>query len=153
MALGLDERISLGWLALLRVATGALFLQGGLDKLRSGFGAQALAAQLAAWSAAGRTFAFAQGKLDAEVLPRLELFAKLVTWGELLAGASLLLGLASRLGALAGLLLNVAFFLASRQEINLLMALVNLAALVVGGGRALGVDRLLKVRMPRYFLG
>lgn len=153
MALGLEERTSLGWLALLRIAVGALFLDAGVQKLRQGFDGQALSAQLAQWQAAGRTFDFYRDQLAGLVLPRLDLTALAVISAELAAGASLVVGFASRAGALVGLFLNVNYFLASHQAINVLAGLVDVAVLVGAGGRALGLDGFIKTRRPRWFLG
>jgi uncharacterized membrane protein YphA (DoxX/SURF4 family) len=153
MALGLEQRASLGWIGLLRIVTGGLFLWAGIEKLRSGFRGPALGVTLAAWAHDGRTFPFAYELVHTHVTPRLGDFAVAVVAGELVAGTSLFLGFASRLGAFVGLLLNVAYFLASRESINLLMAIVNLAVLVSAGGRALGLDGAIKARSPRWFLG
>lgn len=153
MALGLEKRTSLGWLGLLRLAVGALFLDALWEKVRTGFGGPALTAQLASWQAAGRTFGFYRAQLQALVLPHAELVARSVEAGELAAGLSLLLGFGSRAGALIGLALNVNYFLASHQAVNLLAGLVDVAVLVSAGGRALGLDGYLKARHPRWFLG
>jgi uncharacterized membrane protein YphA (DoxX/SURF4 family) len=153
VALGLEERTSLGWLALLRIAVGALFLQAGWAKLREGFDGQALSVQLAQWQADGRTFGFYREQLEALVLPHLSLVAVAVTGAELAAGGSLVLGLGSRVGAFVGLALNVNYYCASGQAINLVAGLVNLAVLVGAGGRALGLDGFIKNRRPRYLLG
>ena len=153
MALGLEERVSLGWIGLLRIVAGGILLAAGLEKVTLGFDAPALLAQLAEWRTSGLTFGWANPLLEQHVVPRAGLFATLVTAGELAAGASLLLGLASRLGALAALLMNAAYFLASREDLNLLLVGVHLAVLVAAGGRALGLDGAVKRRLPWWFLG
>jgi uncharacterized membrane protein YphA (DoxX/SURF4 family) len=153
MALGIEERASLIWIGMLRAINGGLFLLAGVKKLRAGFRGPQLATTLQGWDSAGKTFAFARDLVRDYVLPRPGDVALAVTAGELAAGASLLFGFASRLGGLVGLLLNVAYFLASREEINLLMAVVNLAVLVSGGGRAVGLDGPMRRSNPRWVLG
>lgn len=153
MAFGLEQRSSLGWIALLRIVSGGLFLWAGIEKVRAGFRGPELAKTLDAWSAAGKTFAVAKEQLTTYVLPRIGDVAVAVVAGEIVAGASLLFGFASRLGALVALVLNVSYFLASRETINLLMAVVDMAVLVSGGGRALGLDGVIRANSPRWFIG
>src|SRR4051812_29230308 len=125
MALGIEQRTSLIWVGLLRVINGGLFLLAAVEKFRRGFRGPELGRELDSWAASGRTFPFATEWIQTYVRPQLGNFALAVTAGEMVAGTSLLLGFASRLGGLVGLLLNVAYFLASRETINLLMAVVN----------------------------
>ena len=153
MALGIEERSSLVWIGLLRVVNGGLFLLAAVAKIRTHFRGPTLKSELDAWGDAGKTFEFAQELLTTYVRPHLSEFALAVTAGEVVAGSSLVLGFASRPGALIGLLLNVAYFLASRESINILMAVVNLAVLVSGGGRAIGLDGAMRARNPKWLLG
>src|SRR5689334_12761452 len=113
MALGIEQRTSLVWVGLLRVLNGGLFLLAAVEKLRHGFRGPELGNELDAWAAAGKTFSFATQWIQTYVRPELGNFALAVTAGECVAGGSLVLGFASRLGGLVGLLLNVAYFLAS----------------------------------------
>jgi uncharacterized membrane protein YphA (DoxX/SURF4 family) len=153
MALGIELRASLVWVGLLRMVNGGLFLMAAFEKLKTGFRGPELKAVLQGWSNTGRTFGFAREWLSQYVAPRFGDVAFAVTAGEVVAGASLLVGFASRLGALVGLLLNIAYFLASRETINLLMAVVNLAVLVSGGGRSVGLDGPIKQRHPHWLFG
>lgn len=153
MALGTEARTSLGWIGLLRAVAGGILLSAGVSKLTGRFDAPALITQLSEWRTSGRSFAWTAQLIDDHVLPRAALFATLVTAGELAAGASLLVGFASRAGAFAALLMNLAYFLVSREDINLLMIGIHLAVLVTAGGRALGLDCAVKRRLPWWFLG
>lgn len=148
-----SARVPLFWIALQRVVAGGLLGWAGIEKARSGFRGPQLLEQLATWQAQGRTFGFAGELLATHVQPRADLFALLVTGGEIAAGVSLVLGLASRLGALAGLALNGAYLVASGESINALLLVVHLAVLVTGGGRALGLDGPLRARSRAWFLG
>jgi uncharacterized membrane protein YphA (DoxX/SURF4 family) len=153
MALGIEERSSLAWIGLLRIISGGLLVLAGIEKIRSHFRGPALTSVLESWSSAGKTFGFAKELLATYVQPRIGDVAAAVVTGELVAGVSLFFGLASRVGALIALLLNVSYFLASRETINLLMAVIDLAVLVSGGGRALGFDGMIRKSSPRWFVG
>jgi uncharacterized membrane protein YphA (DoxX/SURF4 family) len=153
MPFGTEQRSSLGWIGALRIITGGLFLFAAIQKLKDGFRGPALVTELRAWESAGRTFSFVKDLLAKQVYSRPGDAATTLVVGELVAGISLFLGLGSRVGGLVGFLLNVAYFLVNREAINLLMAVVNLAVLVSGGGRAFGLDGAIRTRMPRWFLG
>jgi len=153
MALGFEERSSVGWLALPRIAIGALFVEAAARKISPRLGAEQLAAQLSAWSGEGRMSGLFREHLLPVVNGQLSTFATLATAGEIAAGASLVLGLASRAGALAALAMHAAYFLASGEQVNLLAGTVDLGVLVAGGGRALGLDGLIRRSSPRFFLG
>lgn len=68
---------------------------------------------------------------------------------EVIAGISLLLGALTRVGALAGIAMNVIFYLAaghtspSTAGINLVMIGAQLAMVIAPGGRVLGLDAIL----------
>lgn len=153
MALGFEHRTSAGWLLPLRLAAGVLLLWAGVQKARTGFDASALLAQLIQWRGAGDTFGFFQQPLSELVTPRAALIARLVTAGEIATGALLLLGLFTRAGGLVALLLGATYFLASQQAAALLTALIGLAVMGSAAGRPLGLDGVIKARLPRYFLG
>ena len=153
MALGTEQQSSLGWIGALRIITGGLFLAAAIQKLRTGFRGPALVSTLKDWDASGKTFSFMKETLAREVYSRPGNAATALVAGEIVAGVSLLIGFGSRLGALIGLLLNVSYFLVSRESINLLMAVVNLAVLVTGGGRAFGLDGGIRAKSPRWFIG
>lgn len=153
MAMGLETRVSLGWIALLRVVAGGILLEAGIRKLRLGFDGAALGQQLEAWRVGGQTFGFYVEVLQGWVVPNLSLFAALVVAAELLAGLSLVLGIACRLVPVVALLLHVNYFLASGETINVVLAVVNLAVLSTAAGRAMGLDRSVRARRPGWFLG
>lgn len=153
MALGIEQRASLGWIGLLRAVAGGILLFAGLSKLSPPFDAPALITQLADWKTSGHSFAWASQLINQHVVPRADLFATLVTAGEIAVGLSLLVGFGARLGAFAGLLMNLAYFLVSREDINLLLVGIHLAVLVTAGGRALGLDGAVKRRLSWWFLG
>src|SRR5690554_2430265 len=115
MSFGLDKRASLGWIGLLRIISGGILLSAGIGKLAAKFDAPALIAQLAEWQLAGRSFGWAASLAQQHVVPRADLFANLVMFGELGVGLLLLVGLASRLAAFLALLMHLSYFLVSRE--------------------------------------
>src|SRR5256885_14803560 len=82
-------------LVLLRVYLGVVFLIAGLPKLRGDFttGLTAFLEQ----RAMEQSHPFYRGFLQEVVLPNAQLFATLVTGGEILVGVLLVLGLLTRL--------------------------------------------------------
>src|SRR3954452_21837117 len=92
-------------LAFLRVYLGLLFLYASIPKLR-GEGAVDVSGFLND-VALIKSAELYREFLHAVVLPKAPLFARLISWGELLVGISLLPGLATRLSAAGALLLLV----------------------------------------------
>jgi uncharacterized membrane protein YphA (DoxX/SURF4 family) len=89
--------------------------------------------------------------LTAVVVPNVDLFARLVTLGELGAGLSLTLGLLTRLGAGTGLLLVLNFLLmrgvaGTEPSIDRMFFVVCLVCVLVGAGRVWGWDARLRHR-------
>jgi thiosulfate dehydrogenase [quinone] large subunit len=89
------------------------------------------------------------------VLPNASLFAALITWGELLVGVTLVLGLMTRLSAAVALLLVVNYMLAkgawfwTPSSNDAAFAAISLALIIGAAGRTFGVDALLAQWWPR----
>lgn len=84
------------------------------------------------------------------VVPNRELFGNLVTWGEILVGACLILGLLTRYSAIVGLFMLINYSLGpgmARGALVLDLPLTFIVAVVVlilsSPGRAMGLDALL----------
>ena len=129
-------------------------LRFGLEKLNGGFGGAALHETLVKW-AGGEAYDFYVPFLQGVVIPHAGVFAHLVIFGEVAVGATLLLGCATRLAALGGLFLCLNFLLAGGTPLlstdrpvvfGLLLTTVYLTA----AGRSLGLDVLLKRKLPRW---
>jgi uncharacterized membrane protein YphA (DoxX/SURF4 family) len=136
-----------------RLYTGYFFFTYGLQKLTRGFGGTELHEILAKW-VAGSAYHFYVPFLRS-VLPHAGLLAHLVTYGEMAVGALLLLGCATRFAALGGIFLCLNFLFASgapilsvEQPAVFLLLLVTVYA--TAAGRALGLDALLKNRLPHW---
>jgi thiosulfate dehydrogenase [quinone] large subunit len=140
-------------LALLRVYLGVVFLIAAIPKLREDFtpGLTAFVQQ----RAMEHSHLFYRGFLQEVVLPNAQLFAALVTWGELLVGVSLILGLMTRLSATVALLLTVNYMLAkgawpwTPSSNDAAFAAISLALVIGAAGRTFGLDSMLAKRWPR----
>jgi thiosulfate dehydrogenase [quinone] large subunit len=143
-------------LALLRVYLGVVFLIAAIPKLREDFtpGLTAFVQQ----RAMEHSHLFYRGFLQEVVLPNAQLFAALVTWGELLVGVSLILGLMTRLSATVALLLTVNYMLAkgawpwTPSSNDAAFAAISLALVIGAAGRTFGLDSMLAKRWPRSAL-
>jgi len=91
--------------------------------------------------------------LQNTVLPHASLFATLQTYGEVVVGLGLILGLFTRLTAVVGLVLSLNYGLATQwmtfgqQGFHLLLITSMVIFLVAGAGRAWGLDAVLLPRL------
>jgi uncharacterized membrane protein YphA (DoxX/SURF4 family) len=93
--------------------------------------------------------------LQGSVLPHASLFATLQTYGEVVVGLGLVLGLLTRLSAVIGLVLALNYGLATQwmtfgqQGFHLLLITSMIIFLVAGAGRVWGLDAALLPRLER----
>lgn len=131
-----------GWLlTVLRLGLGYFWFSAGLAKVLSpewnagriaGFVEHSFSSPGAAWY---DTF------LRDVVLPNATLFSQLVSWGELLAGAALLLGCLTPLAVIAGIFMNMNYLLAGTVSINPEMIIGEMIILAAGYNAAkVGLD-------------
>ncbi len=137
-----------------RLYTGYFFLKYGLEKFHGDFGGAALHETLTKW-AGGTAYDFYAPFLLKVAIPHAGLFAHLVMFGEIVVGAALLLGCATRLAALAGIFLCLNFLFASgapvlsvEQPAVFILLLATVFATVAG--RVLGLDIFLKRLLPSW---
>lgn len=131
-------------IALLRIYTGVFFAWHGLNKLRGDKFSENLANFVS--TREEQSFGFYRGFAENVVVPNAELFATLVTWGELLVGLALIVGLATRYAAVAGAVMMANFwfvkgqgFLAGQNhDVVWLMIFIVLA--LIPAGRIAGLD-------------
>lgn len=146
------KRVHLWPIAVLRIYAGVFFAWHGFGKLSTGDFSAGMEGFLV-----GRqdsSFSFYQPFIEYVVLPNKELFAALVTWGELAVGLALIVGLATRYAALSGafLALNIwftkgeGFFAGSNHDVVWTMIMLVLA--FVPAGRIAGLDDGLSDRLP-----
>ena len=129
-------------------------LRFGLEKLDGGFGDASLRETLVKW-AGGEAYDFYVPFLQKIVIPHAGVFAHLVVFGEVAVGAALLLGCAARLAALGGLFLCLNFLLAGGTPLlstdrPVVFALLLVTVYLTAAGRSLGLDVLLKRKLPRW---
>jgi len=154
-----SARVYGGWLALVRILTGAIWLTHGVPKFlhSDAFmppnGAFAGYLQRGIVATTGPYHDF----LANVVAPNAGLFAELVRLGEVCVGISLALGLLTRVGAFVGVLLPLNYLaarggLGSFSEWGALdgaMLLLSAINLVLPTGRVIGCDALFARRSPR----
>ena len=140
-------------LVLLRVYLGVVFLISAVPKLRGDF-TTGLTAFLE-HRAMEQSHPFYRVFLQEVVLPNTGLFAALVTWGELLVGVLLILGLITRLSATVALLLTLNYMFAkgawpwTPSSNDAAFAAISLALVIGAAGRTFGLDSMLARRWPR----
>jgi thiosulfate dehydrogenase [quinone] large subunit len=106
------------------------------------------------WLDAGRPYHFFLPILkSAHAHPKI--FGSLITLGELSVGLCMLLGFATRLAALVGILLLGSITAGSGQTLAppgnaLLMVTIMLTFLIAPPGRVFGLDQSLRDRLPRW---
>lgn len=140
-------------LVLLRIYLGVIFLVASLPKLRQDFTPDLVGfLQLVALQ---KGHPFYQEFIRDIVLPNAPAFATLITWGELLAGVSLILGALTRLSAVVTLLLALNYMFAkgawfwTPSSNDAAFVIISLALLIGAAGRTLGLDAFLARRWPR----
>jgi thiosulfate dehydrogenase [quinone] large subunit len=135
----------------LRLSVGLAFLIGGQAKIAAGGWGTAYAANLSEFLTSNleNTYGFYRPFVESVVLPHVGGFAPILAWGELLVGVSIFLGLFTRFGAAAGIVLALHYAFVTgvgvwmpSLETMLIWALFTL--MVCSAGRGLGVDQILR---------
>jgi len=154
------------WLALLRVMIGYWFIKAlwtKLDLVLLGGVFPVLMVEprwieampkIAARQAADNPILWYKTFVEGTVIPHAVLFASLIAWGEVLVGASLVLGLGAGLGALGGLFLSLNYGIATwhvspaSQGFHYVLVVAMLVLFLARSGRAWGLDARLARRRP-----
>ena len=144
-----------------RILIGAVWLNGGVEKLLNpGFPRQ-FAVSLQAGGFVSQAPPFFQDFMKGYVVPNAELFAQLMRVGELTLGIALILGLLTNLAALGGIALSAMIQLSQGGvglgtglgspellTVNVILALISLVILLSPGAKELSVDSRLAQRSP-----
>lgn len=148
-----------GWLALVRMLTGAIWLIHAVPKFLSGAAFLPPGGFFATYLQQGiaTTVGPFHDFLADVVAPNAGVFAELVRFGELLVGVSLVLGLFSRLGAFFGIVLPLCYMGARGAlgtvngwgSLEAALALLCAISLVLPTGRIAGIDGLRRARARR----
>lgn len=149
----------LGYLALLRILVGCLFLLVAWPKVSGRFvNGQALPQQLLS-GVQKDPLGWHRAFIESFVIPHAHFFTYLVIAGELSIGISLVVGLLVRISSLFGAFynFNILFSVAyaaggGTVNYNRVLILLHLIFVSASAGRSLGFDGLLKRRFPRSWL-
>jgi uncharacterized membrane protein YphA (DoxX/SURF4 family) len=153
----MNERIPLATLVPLRVICGLILVLEGWSKLQGDWlHGTPLASSLGNWLSADKPYRFFLPVVkNAYAHPKV--FGALVTIGELSVGISLLAGVLTRLGSALGALMLFSFAFGNGQGLvppgnAVLMGLICLMFVAAPPGRVLGIDVLLRSRLPRWMV-
>jgi len=153
----MSERFPLAYIFPLRILCGVILLLEGWSKLQGDWlHGTPLATSLGNWITADKPYGFFLPMVRlAHAHPKI--FGSLVTIGESAIGLSLLLGVLTRIGAALGALMLFSFAFGSGQGRAppgnaLLMGAVCVLFVLAPPGRFLGVDALLRDRLPRWMV-
>lgn len=142
------------WLALIRIFVGYVWLTAAIEKITGGEFVAGMAKTLG-FFASKNPIGWEKAFLTNVAIPNATVFGTLSMYGELLVGLALLLGVFSEVGAIAGLLMSVNFYLAagwtsaSTETVNLVMAGVQVVLLLSGAGKVLSVEQFVYDRLPK----
>ena len=144
-----------------RILVGAVWLNGGVEKLLNPEFPRQFAASLEAGGFISQAPPFFQGFMEGYVVPNAELFAQLMRAGELTLGIALILGLLTNLAALGSIALSAVIMLSQGGirlgtglgapeflTVNVLVALLSLVILLSPAAKAVSVDAALARRSP-----
>ena len=144
-----------------RILVGAVWLNGGLEKLLNPAFPRQFAASLEAGGFVSQAPPFFREFMQSTVVPNAELFAQLMRAGELTLGIALILGLLTNLAALGSIGLSIVIMLSQGGlrlggglgapeflTINVVVALLSLVILLSPAAKALSVDAALARRSP-----
>lgn len=152
------EKMPLVYLAFLRIYIGYYFLVAGIHKLTGGFLSKPVLAGILKGWAEKNPHIWYKSFLVETAIPNADMFSYLVVTGEIAVGGLLIVGLMTRVAALAGIFMNLNFYFASgwtapaSSGINRLFIVCQAVLLLTGAGRALGVDAFLKKAAPKSIL-
>lgn len=154
-----SARVYGGWLAIVRIVTGAIWLSHGVSKFTQSARFMPPGGVMASYVARGLQTASPpyHAFLANTVQPNIMLFAELVRLGEVLVGVSLVLGVLTRVGGFFGIVLTLNYIAArghmlssaTLQSTDFALLMLSFIALVLPAGRVFGVDALLGRRAPR----
>jgi thiosulfate dehydrogenase [quinone] large subunit len=144
-----------------RVLIGAVWLNGGVEKLLNPDFPRQFAASLQAGGFVSQAPPFFQDFMKGYVVPNAELFAQLMRAGELTLGIALIVGLLTNLTAIGSVGLSVVILLSQGGvrlgtglgspeflTINVIVALISVIILLSPGAKNFSVDSRLAERSP-----
>ena len=143
------------WLVFIRLLLGLEWFIAGLHKLIDPTYVGGMAGTLSFFASGNVNNAWYVNLTNNIFIPNAEVFAWLVSLGELLIGLGLILGIFVNFSALIGVFLNLNFYFAaswlsaSTQSINWIMAAISLIFILSPGVKNLGIDMLIVDKVPK----
>ena len=144
-----------------RILVGALWLNGGIEKLLNPDFPRQFADTLEVGGFVSQAPPFFRGFMQSTVVPNAELFAQLVRAGELTVGVALILGFLTNLAAVGSVALSIPILLSGGGvrlgtglgapefiTINVLIALISLVILFSPAAKEASLDSGLARRSP-----
>lgn len=144
-----------------RIIAGAVWLNGGVEKLLNPEFPTQFADSLAAGGFVSQAPPFFRGFMEGTVVPNAELFAQVVRAGELALGIALILGLLTNFAAVGSIVLSAMVLLSQGGvrlgtglgtpefiNINVLVALLSLLIILSPAAKAFSLDSRLIKRSP-----
>jgi thiosulfate dehydrogenase (quinone) large subunit len=148
-------------IVLVRVLIGAVWLNGGVEKVLNPEFPRQFAASLQAGGFVSQAPPFFQDFMKGYVVPNAELFAQLMRAGELTLGLALIFGLLTNLAAIGSVLLSAVILLSQGGvrlgtglgspeflTINVIVALISIVILLSPNAKNVSVDSRLAERSP-----
>lgn len=148
-------------MAWVRILTGAVWLNGAIEKLLNPDFPQQFKDSLEAGGFVSQAPPFFRGFMQSTVVPNAELFAQIVRVVELSLGVALVLGLLTNLAAIGSIAMSVNIQLSQGGvrlgiglgapellTINVVVALLSLVVLLSPAAKALSLDSALARRSP-----
>lgn len=144
-----------------RIVAGAVWLNGGVEKLLNPEFPTQFADSLAAGGFVSQAPPFFRGFMEGTVVPNAELFAQVVRVSELALGIALILGLLTNFAAVGSIVLSAMVLLSQGGvrlgtglgtpefiNINVLVALLSLLIILSPAAKAFSLDSRLIKRSP-----
>jgi thiosulfate dehydrogenase [quinone] large subunit len=148
-------------MVLVRILIGAVWLNGGVEKVLNPEFPRQFAASLEAGGFVSQAPPFFQDFMKGYVVPNAELFAQLMRAGELTLGLALVFGLLTNLAAIGSILLSAVILLSQGGvrlgtglgspeflTINVIVALISIVILLSPNAKNVSVDSRLAERRP-----
>ncbi|GBG95240.1 hypothetical protein LFYK43_16990 [Ligilactobacillus salitolerans] len=144
-------------MTIVRLYLGYQWLMDGFEKVSGGFSAKGFVANAIAHPVVGPTgsqsFPGYTPFLKSFVMPNINLFSFVVSWGELLVGLGLLLGTLTTAAAFFGVVMNFCYLMAGTVSVNPTYVLLGFLIMIAGfNAGKIGLDRwvvpFLREKMP-----
>lgn len=153
----MNERFPLAYLVPLRLLCGVILVLEGWGKLKGGWlHGSALLNTLGRWVSEDKTYPFFLPVIEtARAHPKI--FGTLITTGELVIGAAMLLGFLTRLFSFLGAAMLFSFAFGAGQGLvppgnALVMGALFVTFIFTPPGRVAGLDAILRPKLPRWMV-